>query len=58
VLIPVSNIAATYWISDVEKDVYQDIGATLAGCGCILAAYSVFILRSRGRRLGLSMYIR
>jgi MFS family permease len=47
-LIPASNIALQqYLISDLQKNVYQDIGATIAACGCVVAAYSCFIVRSR-----------
>lgn len=49
-LIPASNIAVQqYLISDLEKNVYQDIGAALAACGCVVAAYVFFVLRSRDR---------
>lgn len=52
-LIPASNIALReYWISDMEHYVYQDIGATVAACGCVATAYSYFVLRSRGRTAG------
>jgi len=45
-LIPLSNIASQmYWVQDLEKNVYQDIGATVAACGCVLAAYSCFVIR-------------
>ena len=47
-LIPASNIALLAgWLLDIDKNIYQDIGATIAGCGSVLAAYSFFVLRSR-----------
>jgi hypothetical protein len=53
-LIPASNIALlTYWTSDMGKNIYQDIGATLAACGSVVAAYSFFILRSHSQALGV-----
>lgn len=49
-LIPVANIALRrYGISDLQNHIYQDIGATVAACGGVLAAYSFFVLRSRRR---------
>jgi len=57
-LIPASNIGSQmYWVQDLEKNVYQDIGATVAACGCVLAAYSCFVIRKpsvsrKGRRDG------
>ena len=49
VLIPASDIALNglYWILDLEKNIYQDIGATVAACGCVVFAYSCFVLRTR-----------
>ena len=48
-LIPASNIALLAgWLVDIDKNVYEDIGATIAGCGSVVAAYSFFVLRSRG----------
>jgi len=45
-LIPASNIASQmYWVQDLEKNVYQDVGATVAACGCVVAAYSCFVMR-------------
>jgi len=47
-LIPASNIAlTTYWILQTDKNIYQDIGATIAACGCVLAAYALFVIRER-----------
>jgi hypothetical protein len=54
-LIPASNIAElAYWISDMGKNIYQDVGATVAACGCVLAAYSFFVLRSRSEAPAVS----
>ena len=48
-LIPASNIALLAgWLADIDKNLYMDIGATIAGCGSIVTAYSFFVLRSRG----------
>jgi hypothetical protein len=45
-LIPASNIASQmYWVQDLEKNAYQDIGATVAACGSVLAAYSCLVIR-------------
>ena len=50
VLIPASNIALLAdWLLDIDKNIYEDIGATIAGCGSVVAAYSFFVLRSRGK---------
>jgi MFS family permease len=55
-LIPASNIALLAgWLLDLDKNIYEDIGATLAGCGCVLAAYSFFVLRSRAKAPALSL---
>jgi hypothetical protein len=55
VLIPASNIALfAGWLSDLNKNIYQDIGATLAACGSVVTAYSFFVLRRRGNALGVS----
>ena len=49
-LIPASNIALhAGWLLDIDKNIYMDIGATLAGCGSIVTTYSFFGLRSRGK---------
>jgi hypothetical protein len=54
-LIPASNIALVAgWISDMGKNIYQDVGATVAACGCVLAAYSFFVLRSRSEAPAVS----
>jgi len=42
-----SDIAYEYWISQVENTVYVDMGATVSACGCVLAAYSFFVLHNR-----------
>jgi hypothetical protein len=34
-------------VLDTDKNLYQDIGAALASCGCVVAAYSFFVLRGR-----------
>lgn len=45
-LIPASNIASQmYWVQDLQKNIYQDIGATVAACGCVVAAYLCFVIR-------------
>jgi len=50
VLIPASNIAVSAdLLFDIDKNIYEDIGATIAGCGSVVAAYSFFVLRSRGK---------
>jgi hypothetical protein len=42
-LIPASDIAQfEYLMLSVDKNVYQDIGATIAACGCVVAASSFF----------------
>ena len=46
-LIVGSNIAFEYLISQVQNTVYVDLGATVSACGCVLAAYSFFVLHSR-----------
>jgi len=54
-LIPASNIALfAYLISDMGKSIYQDIGAALAACGSVVAAYSFFVLRSRAKAPAVS----
>jgi MFS family permease len=54
-LIPASNIALLAgWLTDIDKNIYQDIGATIAGCGSIVAAYSFFILHSRSKAPAVS----
>ena len=54
-LIPASNIALReYWITDMENHIYQDIGATVAACGCVVAAYASFVFRGRRRALAVS----
>jgi uncharacterized membrane protein YidH (DUF202 family) len=45
-LIAGSNIAYQYVISQVENTIYVDIGATVSACGCVIAAYSSFVLRN------------
>ena len=51
-LIPASNIAVQMdWVSDLEKNVLQDLGATVAACGCVVAAYSCFVIGKLGQPL-------
>jgi hypothetical protein len=45
-LIAASNIAFEYIISQVQNTIYVDLGATAIACGCVVAAYSFFILHS------------
>jgi len=47
-LIVGSDIAFEYWISTVENAIFVDLGATASACGCVLAAYSFFVLHNRG----------
>jgi hypothetical protein len=55
-LIPASNIALLAgWLLDLDKNIYEDIGAALAGCGCVVAAYSFFVLRSRAQAPAVSL---
>jgi hypothetical protein len=55
-LIPASNIALLAgWLPDLDKNIYEDIGATLAACGCAAAAYSFFVLRSRAKAPTVSL---
>ena len=50
-LIANSNIAAIeHWITQVQNTVYVDVGATIAACGCIIAAYSFFVIHDRIER--------
>jgi hypothetical protein len=45
VLIAASNIEATeYFISQVENSIYVDVGATVTAWGCVLSAYSFYVL--------------
>jgi len=54
-LIPAANIAQyEYLMLSIDKNVYQDIGATIAACGCVVAAYSCFVLRRRGNAPAVS----
>ena len=51
-LIADSNIAAIeYWISQVQNTVYVDVGATIAACGCVLAAYSFFVIHDNKAKM-------
>ncbi len=42
-----SNIAFEYLLSQVQNTIYVDVGATIAACGCVVAAYSFLVLRVR-----------
>jgi hypothetical protein len=44
-LIVASNIAYEYVLSQAGNTVYADIGATISACGCVVAAYSFFLLQ-------------
>jgi hypothetical protein len=44
-----SNIAFEYWISQVANTIYVDIGATISACGCVVAAYSFYVLHNRSK---------
>jgi hypothetical protein len=48
-LIVGANIAFYYVLSQVESTVYSDVGATISAYGCVLAAYSFFILYHASR---------
>ena len=55
-LIPASNIALLAgWLLDLDKNFYEDIGAALAACGSVVAAYSFFVLRSRAQAPAVSL---
>lgn len=55
VLIPAPNIALLAgWLLDLDKNIYEDIGATLAACGSAVAAYSFFVLRGRAKAPAVS----
>ncbi|HWT77691.1 MAG TPA: hypothetical protein VN648_02690 [Candidatus Methylomirabilis sp.] len=55
-LIPASNIALLAgWLLDLDKNIYEDIGATLAACGSVVAAYSFLVLRSRAKAPAVSL---
>jgi hypothetical protein len=47
-LIVASNVALEYLISDMQNTIYVDVGATVSACGCVLAAYSFFVLHNHG----------
>lgn len=54
-LIPAANIAVSAaWMVDIDKNLYMDIGAAVAGCGSVVAAYSFFVLRGRGQASAVS----
>jgi hypothetical protein len=55
-LIPASNIALLAgWLSDLDKNIYEDIGATLAACGSAVAAYSLFALHRHAKSPAVSL---
>ena len=42
VLIPASNIAVSAdWLLDIDKNIYEDIGATIAGCGSVVVSMAM-----------------
>jgi 4-amino-4-deoxy-L-arabinose transferase-like glycosyltransferase len=47
-LIVGSNIAYQYLFSQMENTIYVDMGAAVSACGCVVAAYSFFVLRNHG----------
>ncbi len=46
-LIVGSNIAFEYFLSQMQNTIYVDIGAAVSACGCVLTAYSFFVLYNR-----------
>ena len=46
-LITGSKIALYYFISQLQSTVYMDMGATVSAYGCVIAAYSFFVLHFR-----------
>jgi hypothetical protein len=42
-----SNIAAYFLLSDVGNTVFTDVGAAISACGCVIAAYSFFVMPAR-----------
>ena len=56
-LIVGSNIAFEYLISQVENTIYVDIGATVSACGCVLAAYSFFVLSKSKCKADSNTYV-
>jgi hypothetical protein len=48
VIIVGSDLAFEFWISQAENTVYADIGATVSACGCVLSAYSFYVLHNPG----------
>lgn len=47
-VVAASDIAGQFLISSLQNTVLVDIGATVSACGCVLAAYSFFVLRGEG----------
>jgi hypothetical protein len=48
-LILLSNVASYFFLSDVGNTVYTDVGATVAACGSVIAAYSFFVMHTRSQ---------
>lgn len=46
-IIVVANIAFWYLISQVQNTIYVDLGATVSALGCVIAAYSFYVLHKR-----------
>lgn len=46
-LIVGSNIAFQHILTQIQNTIFVDIGATVSACGCILTAYSFFVLSNR-----------
>jgi hypothetical protein len=42
-----SNVAYYFFLSDVGNTVYTDVGAVVSACGCVIAAYSFFVVHAR-----------
>lgn len=45
-----SNIAKYFWLSDVGNNVFTDVGVAVSACGCVVSAYSFFVLQARRLR--------
>ena len=45
-LIVGSNIAYQFLLFQMENTIYVDLGTTISACGCVLAAYSFFVLQN------------
>lgn len=42
-----SNLGKFFFLSEVGNTVYTDVGAAVAACGCVIAAYAFFVLKPR-----------